>query len=103
MNDDNNNLNLKGYIKINSIEGLKNHYRHVVTLRSILNQSEYQSIVLYRLPNAPIDDKGEVDNNKSLKYFAMESNCPHAGAPMENASLEFEEGDIEDIDNVIAV
>ncbi|TIC15775.1 hypothetical protein E3Q10_01459 [Wallemia mellicola] len=44
------------------------------------------------------------DGNINIKeFYALESNCPHAGAPMENASLELVEDDIEDVVDVIAV
>lgn len=74
---------------------LKENKRHVVTLRYA---NEYQTVVLFRMDG--LEEDGRVHTRE---YYAIESNCPHAGAPLENASLELVEDDIEDIVDVIAV
>ncbi|TIB04838.1 hypothetical protein E3P92_00039 [Wallemia ichthyophaga] len=84
-----------GFVRVAEADRLKENKRHVVTLRYA---NEYQTVVLFRMDG--LEEDGRVHTRE---YYAIESNCPHAGAPLENASLELVEDDIEDIVDVIAV
>lgn len=84
-------------VRLGALEDFTSGDRYLLTLLSLSSsqQSERQ-IVLFRLARMGID-----------RFYAIESECPHAGGPMLDAEVVAEEpetDDIEDLfDNVVAV
>ncbi|GAA94436.1 uncharacterized protein L969DRAFT_20367 [Mixia osmundae IAM 14324] len=54
--------------------------RYVLTFRSYTNPSLYLELVLFQLSS----------ETSQPQYYAMESTCPHAGAPLEHAEIELD-------------
>lgn len=66
--------------------------RYLLTLTSESNPSVSRDVVLFRLARQGLDN-----------FYAIESECPHAGAPLIDSeiSVPADDVDIEDIDDVV--
>ena len=92
---------MNNLIELGPLSSFLSHERHLLTLRSLSSTlATERQVVVFRL--AP-----RSANDESYHWYAIESECPHAGAPMKDAELVFGDGDIEDMedmfDEVVAV
>ena len=84
-------------VRLGALEDFTSSDRYLLTLLSLSSsQPSERQIVLFRLARMGID-----------RFYAIESECPHAGGPMLDAEVVAEEPETDDIeelfDNVVAV
>lgn len=84
-------------IQLGHLSDFSKNDRYLLTLRSLSSSAPTErQVVLFRLARQGSDH-----------FYAIESECPHAGGPMKDAELAFGDqatGDIEDIhDDIVAV
>ncbi|CAE6495630.1 unnamed protein product [Rhizoctonia solani] len=69
------------FLRAGSLSAFVSHTRYLLTLRSRTRPSDYHSLIVFRLSPASSDDPN---------LYAMESTCPHLGADLSHADVEFD-------------
>lgn len=75
--------------------------RHHITLRHQFKPSVYHSLLLFSFPS--VQPAQGVSHTISSHFYCMEAQCPHLGAPLENASIYDVEEDQDDIEDAVIV
>lgn len=78
------------WITIGSVSSLLASHRHHITLRTTTTQPTlYHSILLFSFTNPlPADKDAETPRTSQTRtWYAMVSQCPHLGAPLESAPV----------------
>lgn len=106
------------WFRVASVEKLASSSRHHITLRHPDTQ-EYHSLLIFSFPpptakNVGITDQLAPSSTSSSAvpshdtYYCMEATCPHLGAPLENATIEANDVDLDtdfddDIEDLVVV
>ena len=64
---------------------------HFVNARYVVHLSDGKRLVLFRLPLINASHRKPHDSSEGWSYYAMEAECPHAGGPMEESSVDIED------------
>lgn len=64
---------------------------HFVNARYVVHLSDGKRLVLFRLPSINASHRKPHDSSEGWSYYAMEAECPHAGGPMEESSVDIED------------
>ncbi|CBQ68518.1 conserved hypothetical protein [Sporisorium reilianum SRZ2] len=99
----------KPWLKVAPVDRLASSSRHHLTLRHPQTQ-EYHSLLVFSFP--PPTSKLPSNHTQSCSesapshdtYYCMEATCPHLGAPLENATIEANDAELEDdIEDMVVV
>jgi uncharacterized ferritin-like protein (DUF455 family)/nitrite reductase/ring-hydroxylating ferredoxin subunit len=63
----------------------------LVKTRYVVHLSDGKRLVLFRLPSIDPSHQKSHESSDGWSYYAMEAECPHAGGPMEESSLDIED------------
>lgn len=63
----------------------------LINARYVVHLSDGKRLVLFRLPSIDSSHQKPDESSDGWSYYAMEAECPHAGGPMEEASVDIED------------